>query len=58
MTEKRKPEDTVCPTIFAALIAAPDWTRKEIEDKRMAACLGLDCQMFNASFRGCGLRYK
>ena len=58
MTESRKPEDTVCPTIFAALLASPNWTRKEVEEQQAAACLGLVCQMFNAGFRGCGLRRR
>ena len=70
MTEKRKPEDTVCPTFYAALLQKFTVNQSdtvgefkkgfipEEEIKELAACLGLECQMFNASFRGCGLRYK
>ena len=70
MTEKRKPEDTVCPDFYAALLQKftvnqsdkvgefkKGFIPKE-ELKELAACLGGECQMFNASFRGCGLRFK
>ncbi len=69
MTEKRKPEDTVCPTFYAALLQKftvnqsdkiGEFKKGVISEelKELAVCLGLDCQMFNVSFRGCGLRYK
>lgn len=71
MTEKRKPEDTICPTIYAELLRkftvnqadkAGEFklvsAAEEIKKKGLAACLGTDCQMFAAHFRGCGLRYK
>ncbi len=69
MTEKRKPEDTICPTIYAALVGIfamnqsnQVGTLKLVVDieqiKRMAACLGKDCQMFCVHFRGCGLRIR
>ena len=71
MTEKRKAEDTVCPTFYAALLQK--FTVNQSEKfgefkkglrspeeaiKELAVCLGKECQMFNVSFRGCGLRYK
>jgi len=59
MTEGRKSEDTICPFIYAQLVAQVEtFSIKEIRDKNLAACLGPDCQMFNVHFRGCGLRHK
>lgn len=69
MTEKRKAEDTVCPTFYATLLQkftvnqsdkVGEFKKGVIpeEIKELAACLGKDCQMFNVNFRGCGLRFK
>jgi len=71
MTEKRKPEDTICPEIYAKLLqkfAVNQSTKvgefnlisckEEIKESGLAVCLGLDCQMFNTGFRGCGLRHR
>ncbi len=72
MTETIKPEDTVCPDFYAALLQKftvnqsdkvgefklfiSEDAKKTIQE--LAQCLGLDCQMFNAGFRGCGLRKR
>lgn len=71
MTEKRKPEDTICPLIYANLLSKFIVNQsdkvgkfkliscaKEIKEENLAICLGLDCQMFNPSLRGCGLRQR
>ncbi len=72
MTENRKPEDTVCPTFYAALLQKFTvnqsgkvgefklFISEDAEEaiQELAQCLGLGCQMFNANFRGCGLRFK
>lgn len=71
MTEKRKPEDTICPEIYASLLQKFTVNQsdkigefkltscaEEIKESNLAACLGPDCQMFALSFRGCGLRRR
>lgn len=71
MTEKRKAEDTICPFIYASLLSKFTVNQsdkigkfkliscaKEIKEENLATCLGLDCQMFAANIRGCGLRQR
>ena len=69
MTEKRKAEDTICPTTYAALLQKFTVNKSGgvgkfklaagIEEiKKLAVCLGKDCQMFSVHFRGCGLRNR
>ena len=64
MTESRPYEETICPTILAALITRTDLLKNRLtpetleELKKLSKCLGPECQMYNKNFRGCGLRWK
>ena len=60
MSEKRKPEDTVCPTLTAAKIIAlaitiPD---KDYIKEGEVNCLGTRCHMWQGNDRKCGLRHR
>ena len=58
-TEKRKPEETVCPILTAAEIARGFiLNADEPGDEAKTMCLGKDCHMFNVNDRKCGLRHR
>lgn len=62
-TEKRKPEDTICPYLTAAMIIAgyhldADVDADETSGDAKVMCLGRKCHMYNVNDRKCGLRHR